>query len=116
MGLPTFSTVQKIPSGVHWFCPRHGDDDNEDYEEELPESHAVDNTDSALQKRKRIDESKERAKLVFDTFLILAYDGEDIAEQRDWFKNALDGQLTECDTCVRHYHKGKKRMIDKLLA
>jgi senataxin len=67
-----------------------------------------------LEERKRIQEADRRRELVLDCLLILAYDGEDVAQHQEYLKRRLDKDLERCDVCIRGYYRGKRELMQRL--
>jgi len=67
-----------------------------------------------VEKQKRIDEADRRRELVLDCLLILAYDGEDVAQHQEYLKTRLDKELGKCDICIREYYKGRRDLMQRL--
>jgi len=103
-----------LPRDLHWFCPRHSPDDNGHYypEDLLNKSSTRDDTD---ERSKRIVDAERRKALVFESFTIFAYDGEQAVEPQKWLENHLNEQMTQCDVCVREFHRGRRDLKQKLI-
>lgn len=61
-----------------------------------------------------MQEAERRRELVLDCLLILAYDGEDVAQHQEFLKRRLDKELGRCDVCIRGYYRGKRELMQKL--
>ena len=61
-----------------------------------------------------MEDAQRRRELVLDCLLILAYDGEDVAQHQDYLKRRLDKDLGRCDVCIRSYYRGKKELMQRL--
>ena len=100
---------------LHWFCPRQHDDDGETYVDPATQSVLTDGDSKPdLTKQDLISETGERRKLVFDCLLILAYDGEDVAQHQEYLKRRLDRQLGKCDACIRGYYRSRRELVQRL--
>lgn len=109
--------LEQSTEGLHWFCPRQVDDNSKT--NSAPEiqgtAHGGDeNTKLSLEERKRIQEADRRRELVLDCLLILAYDGEDVAQHQEYLKRRLDKDLERCDVCIRGYYRGKRELMQRL--
>ena len=67
-----------------------------------------------MDEHQRMEEASRRRELVFDCLLILAYDGEDVAQHQEYLKSRLDKDLGRCDVCIRGYYKGKRELMQRL--
>ncbi|KAF2083431.1 hypothetical protein K490DRAFT_51715, partial [Saccharata proteae CBS 121410] len=112
-----YSELQSLSEGLHLFCPRDELDDETVYlEEDLP--YKLEDEDEAT-KQKRLQKLKEadtRRGLVLDCMSIFAFDGQDATAYQDWLRQRLNTVLTNCDVCVRLYHRARSDLRHRLEA
>ncbi len=101
---------------MHWFCPRQYDDDLTNYADVDSPQHAngLERQSDGGTVRQLVDESKRRAEIAVMCLHVLTLETEDLASAADWYKRRLNELMGKCDSCVRAYHKGQKRLLEKL--
>lgn len=110
----TIRQVQEFSEDLHWFCPRH-EDDNEYYFPEDLQDDLIGETEQAHNVRTtKLQEAKARKALVLESLQIFAFDGKDAAQYQVWMKERLMQQMTRCDVCTREYYRGRRDLKQKL--
>lgn len=113
--LAPWRILEQSAEGVHWFCPRQDDIKPETNAD--PDVQGASHGESSkpdLDEHNRMQEAERRRELVLDCLLILAYDGEDVAQHQEFLKRRLDKELGRCDVCIRGYYRGKRELMQKL--
>ncbi|KAI0395600.1 SEN1 N terminal-domain-containing protein [Xylariaceae sp. FL0594] len=101
-----FAKLREIPPGVHLFCPRISEDDDEIYED----ADAVTNL-TRQEREHRIEEGQSRLDLMYNCSLILGLSREAAGPLRDDFDARTDDFLQTCASCVRNWHKGRTQFL-----
>ncbi|KAH8662064.1 SEN1 N terminal-domain-containing protein [Xylariales sp. PMI_506] len=98
-----------IPQDVHLLCPKVGEDDDEDYDD-LDEPGAI----GVDEKKKRLQDHKNRVALVYRSSLIFGFPEEDAGGLQDTFRTRTGAFLTSCAPCVRNWHRNRKPFLKHL--
>ncbi|KAF2281610.1 uncharacterized protein EI97DRAFT_34516 [Westerdykella ornata] len=112
--LERINELRALPSDLHLFCPRVGDDPSAYLDEDLagqpPE------TDPAIiaERKDKIQQAQERKWLAFDALQILAFDGEEAETFKAWITERVQGLMTSCDVCVRVFHQSRAEWRSRL--
>src|SRR3954469_9997795 len=98
--------LKALSEDIHWFCPRVGPDDpSYYYDEDLGQQLETETEEDRRKRLKKIDEVNDRKELVFQCFQVLAFDGPDAAQYKEWIKDRLKTFMTACDVCIRIFHR-----------
>ena len=107
--------LKQLPPELHWFCCRDGpDDDSVCYVEDVVHGKTPMTETETKRLERAVQPVHERKSLVIDALTIFAFDGDDAVPYQDWLKNALDDQLTQCDICIREFHRGRRELKQRL--
>ncbi|KAF2499518.1 DNA-binding protein SMUBP-2 [Lophium mytilinum] len=107
--------IKRFPADLHLFCPRTARDEAGVYYEEdiIGSKQKVDEAEKARRIAK-IKKAEERKWLVLDALQILAFNGPDAEPYHEEIKKRLSNQLTNCDVCVRVFHKSRGELKFRL--
>lgn len=104
------SELKSFPPGAHWFCPRRNHDDPVDYDKpDQPEEEMSPET-----KHELIEDAKKRHDIAYRSSLITGLDQEIAGRMLQDYIIKLNGQLANCDKCVRNWHQGRKAYLKHL--
>ncbi|KAH7019944.1 SEN1 N terminal-domain-containing protein [Ilyonectria destructans] len=104
-----YEELQKIPTEYHLLCPRTGDDDEENYKN-------LDDPDSKIsleEKKKRIEQGKERIEVTYWNSLIFGFDKKVAGKWLEDFTTRLEEGLKFCSDCVLNWHMKRKANLQK---
>lgn len=104
------SELRSFPPEAHWFCPRRFDTDNTDYD--APDEPEEDM--STETKQELIQDAKRRHQVAYRFALILGMSQELAGDLLTGYTDRVNGFLTVCDKCVRHWHMGRKPYLKEL--
>ncbi|OAP61354.1 hypothetical protein AYL99_03557 [Fonsecaea erecta] len=102
--------IQRLPPGLHLFCPRQSDDDFDRYDD-APNPDPNDPVRFA-----RIEETKERRKKFVSSLQLLAFDGPESEQYQRFMWEILEEALGKCDICIREYYIAKVDLLNALRA
>lgn len=104
-----YEELQKIPTEYHLLCPRTGDDDEENYKN-------LDDPDSKIsleEKKKRIEQGKERIEVTYWNSLIFGFDKKVAGKWLEDFTTRLEEGLKFCSDCVLNWHMKRKANLQR---
>ncbi|KAI5305347.1 hypothetical protein KEM56_004657 [Ascosphaera pollenicola] len=105
--------LKAVPDAIHILCPRQSDDDMTLYEDDYAASLQKDiKPDPVL--LQRIEEAKARREKFLSCMKLLAFNGEEVADEQSWIYIKLQTTLERCDLCIKEYHKGKLWLMSEL--
>ncbi|KAK3045055.1 hypothetical protein LTS18_014677, partial [Coniosporium uncinatum] len=103
------SELQALNPDLHWFCPRESPTDPDAfYAEDIVAQLSTEPDEAKYERHKRIKGAEERQKLVLAVLQIIAFDGPDAEQYKEWLREHLAIQLTNCDICVRQYYRARR--------
>lgn len=102
--------LRSFPPNAHWFCPRRHDDDavNYDNPDEAEEEMSTET------KHELIQDAKRRHTVAYKFSLILGLDREISGQLLTDYTQRLNRLFTQCDKCVRNWHRGRKAYLKEL--
>ncbi|KAF2745877.1 hypothetical protein M011DRAFT_459767 [Sporormia fimetaria CBS 119925] len=104
--------LQALPSDLHLFCPRSGDESDAYYEEDLA---GVSPEDRPADLEEKIQQAQERKLCTLDALQVMAFDGEEAEQYQAWLTDRLQTLMTSCDVCVRVFHQSRSEWKERLL-
>jgi senataxin len=111
----SFSQLSQLPEGLHWFCPRCGEDDaGLFFDEDLGGEPDTTDAEAEAMRQSKLTEAEARKQLVLEALPIFAFDGADAAEHQRWLKGHLNNLMATCDICVRIYHGARRELKQNL--
>ncbi|KAI1436420.1 SEN1 N terminal-domain-containing protein [Xylaria sp. CBS 124048] len=101
-----FARLEEIPLGVHLFCPRVNESDDEFYED----ADAISSL-GREEKRQRIQDGMERLDSMYNCSLVLGLAPDAASFHRSEFQSRSNQFLKTCASCVRNWHKGRAAFL-----
>lgn len=104
-----------LPDDQHWLCPRNGHDIAGRYfDEDVYDELATESQTSKTVRLTKVKEAEARKLILLNALRIFAFDGTDAIKLQKQLLQRLSGQLSDCDVCVRIYHKSRSELKDQL--
>ncbi|WYZ39279.1 hypothetical protein EsH8_III_001193 [Colletotrichum jinshuiense] len=102
-----FRKFGQIPPDVHLLCPKIDEDDFEDYDDLESAGESI----TALEKKERVEQWKERLDIAYWTSLLLAYGKDKAGVWLEQWGNRMAINLHNCDKCVLNWHMHRKKYL-----
>jgi senataxin len=102
--------LEQIPPDAHWFCPKVGADDDEDYSTADAHPDGI----SAEEKARRLEDYAKRRHCTFGFSLILGFNEEKTKEWKAQYALRLSQQFETCHLCIRNWHKGRAAFLKQM--
>ncbi|GKT62479.1 helicase Sen1 [Colletotrichum tofieldiae] len=96
-----------IPPDLHLLCPKVDEDDFEDYDDLNTAGESI----TALEKKERVEQWKERLDIAYWTSLLLAYGKDKAGIWLEQWGTRMAINLHNCDKCVLNWHMHRKKYI-----
>lgn len=104
-----------LPDDQHWLCPRNGHDVAGRYfDEDVYDELAAESQTSKKARLSKVKEAEARKIILLNALRIFAFDGADAIRLQKQLLRHLSNQLSDCDVCVRIYHKSRSELKDQL--
>jgi senataxin len=104
-----YKKLGSIPETKHLLCPKVDDDDSEDYS----------NLSASLgditfeEKKKRVEEGKERLEIASWNSILFGYDRDKAGVWLTYYSDRMSKCLSNCDKCVLNWHNTRKSFLQK---
>ncbi|KAJ9155180.1 Helicase SEN1 [Pleurostoma richardsiae] len=100
-------TLSAVSEDAHLFCPKIKDDDLEDYSDPSEPGETID----AEEKKKRIEDARQRTENAYWFSLILGIKKDQASNWLPEWINRTERFLTACDACIRTWHMRRKTFL-----
>ncbi|KAI9652901.1 MAG: DEAD-box type RNA helicase [Alyxoria varia] len=107
--------LKALPPELHLFCPRQDVIDTRVYlPEDLQGNDSASSEQSRAHLQERIDAAQSRKSMFLDSLRIFAFDGPDARPFQEYLEKRIDVQMSQCDVCVRQFHRGRRDLQQML--
>lgn len=110
--IPPLLELRALPPLVHLLCPRHNEDDQDRYDDDILGGSLPEPIDA--DRKSNILAARERREKFISCLQLLAYDGEETEKYQRMIWDTLDTTLGKCDICIRNYYVEKLKFLAKL--
>lgn len=112
-----WQTLSTYPADAHWYCPKVDSEDSTNYDDLDYDDDAEDGGTTSAEKKVRIENWRTRQSFAYKMSVYYGLQEDDAGEVSsitEMFETKKQGLLTKCDSCVKHYHLGRKGYLKYL--